>query len=62
MTGYFDTLDRSNKPVLGATADDMSPLTAQLARKLHRQDRKVNSGRPVQAKPAAPWYRRFDKR
>lgn len=62
MTAYFNTLDGYNKPVLGAAADDISALTAQLARKLHRQERKVNSGTPAQAKAAAPWYRRFDKR
>lgn len=62
MTDFFTTKDRSNKAVLAGTADSMSALTNQLVDKLFRQNRKVNSGTPVQAKPAAPWYRRFDKR
>ena len=62
MTDLFTTKDRSNTAVLAKTADGMSALTSELAAKLRRQDRKVNSGTPVQAKSAAPWYRRFDKR
>lgn len=37
--------------------DPADSLTVKL-----RQYRKGNSGHPVAAKPAAPWYRRFDKR
>lgn len=39
---------------IGASADLLSDKL--------RQNRKVNSGTPVSAKRAAPWYRRFDKR
>lgn len=60
MTDYFNTQDRSNKAVVASAADFASQLTSQLADKLRRH-RKVNSGTPVPAKPAAPWYRRFDK-
>lgn len=62
MNDFFKTQDCSNKAVLAKTGDGMSALTTQLAIDLHRQNRKVNSGGPVRAKPAAPWYRRFDKR
>jgi hypothetical protein len=63
MTAFFDTQDRSNRTVLASAGDVLSVLASQLAIHFHRGARKQNSGsRRVLAKPAAPWYRRFDKR
>ena len=62
MSDFFATADRLNNPVLARTAVGVSALTTELAERLYRQNRKVNSGTPVQAKRAVPWYRRFDKR
>ena len=62
MNDFFNTDDRSNRTVFGKTAEGSHDVVQQRALDLLRVNRKVNSGTPVQAKPAAPWYRRFAKR
>lgn len=62
MGDYFHTGDHTNQQVLDRATDDVSTSAAQVARKLHRRDRKINSGTPAPARPGAPWYRRFEKR
>lgn len=61
MNDPFKVHDRYNTQVLGKSGEGMGLSTSHVADKF-LQGRKVNSGHPLPPKPAAPWYRRFDKR